>query len=347
MNQADQHRNARRGIVTGGTWCADHNKLVENWPDEEGLVKILGEEVRGGGSACNLAIDMKRLDPDLPVATMGLLGDDADGQLLLQQAASEKLDHSKLTILVGHRTTFTDAFTSQDSARRTHLFHPGVSETLNPTHFNFSDTQAQILHLGLPGIHAQMDSPWEGDANGWVTVLKNAKRAGLKTNLELCSIAPDQLRELVVPCLEQLNYLIVNDYEIAAVAGKPTDHGQETNLEACIANAHLVLSSSSLDLVIVHFPHGAVAITAQGDQVTCPSVNMPTDKIAGTNGAGDAFAAGALYGLHQNWELDETLNLAHASAAASMRHIGTTDALTGWADCLQLANQYGWRNPLA
>jgi hypothetical protein len=31
----------RHGIITGGTWCADHNKLVERWPNEEELVEIM------------------------------------------------------------------------------------------------------------------------------------------------------------------------------------------------------------------------------------------------------------------------------------------------------------------
>ena len=49
-------QNIRTGILTGGTWCADHNRLVERWPEEDGLVQILSEDIRGGGSACNLAI---------------------------------------------------------------------------------------------------------------------------------------------------------------------------------------------------------------------------------------------------------------------------------------------------
>ena len=57
----------RHGIITGGTWCADHNKLVERWPNEEELVEIISEEIRGGGSACNLGVNIKRLDPELPV----------------------------------------------------------------------------------------------------------------------------------------------------------------------------------------------------------------------------------------------------------------------------------------
>ena len=76
----------RKGIVTGGTWCADHNKCVSHWPGEEEVVEILTNEVRGGGSACNLAIDLKRLDPDFSVSTIGLIGDDEDGRTLIAEA---------------------------------------------------------------------------------------------------------------------------------------------------------------------------------------------------------------------------------------------------------------------
>ncbi|MEL0196203.1 MAG: hypothetical protein VW870_04110 [Rhodobiaceae bacterium] len=30
ISAADRH-----GIIAGGTWCADHNKLVDRWPGEE------------------------------------------------------------------------------------------------------------------------------------------------------------------------------------------------------------------------------------------------------------------------------------------------------------------------
>jgi len=72
----------RRGIVTGGTWCVDRNKLVDFWPAEEEVSEILAVEMQGGGPGCNLAIDMKRLDPSFPIATIGLVGDDDDGRFL-------------------------------------------------------------------------------------------------------------------------------------------------------------------------------------------------------------------------------------------------------------------------
>ena len=333
----------RCGFITGGTWCADHNKLVERWPAEEDLVIILAEEIRGGGSACNLALDIRRLDPAIPVATIGVLGDDADGRVLVDQAGAAGLDCGGLVMMPGRRTTFTDAFTAGDTGRRTHLYHAGTSGELTPDQFSFEDCRARILHLGLPGLHAQMDAAWMGDANGWVAVLKAARAAGLKTNFEMCSLPAARLHEIVTPCLAHLDYLIVNEFEIAALAGRSVTLGQDTDIDSCLADAVKVLAGGSMEVVIVHFPAAAIAVTRQGQQLITPSVNIPADQIAGSNGAGDAFAAGALYALHEGWALDRVMALAHAAAAASMRHIGTTDAMMSWSDCLALASKYGTR----
>ena len=331
----------RYGIIAGGTWCADHNKLVDRWPGEEEQVLIRDQEVRGGGPACNLAIGVKRLDPEIPVATIGLLGDDADGHILQSQAQREGLDCSRLVTLPGCRTTFTDAFASEETGRRTHLYYPGTSDLLTPDHFQFEGSRARILHLGLPGLHEKMDKPWNGDSSGWVTVLKGARAAGIKTNLELCSLPAPRLLEVAAPCLTHLDYLIINDFEVAALSQRPIRHGEEVDLRDCLANAKDVFDRGSMELLVVHFPQGAIAMQRGADPLVTSSVAVPKEAIAGSNGAGDAFTSGILYGMHQGWRLRDALQLAHAAAAASMRHIGTTDSIEGWQDCLALAAVYG------
>ncbi len=84
----------RRGFLTGGTWCADHNKLLDRWPVEETVTRILEESVEGGGSACNFGIDIRRLDPSMPVATIGCVGDDEDGRILLRYADDNGIDRT-------------------------------------------------------------------------------------------------------------------------------------------------------------------------------------------------------------------------------------------------------------
>ena len=88
-------------------------------------------------------------------------------------------------------------------------------------------------------------------------------------------------------------------------------------------------------------------MSRDGSTVTHPSVNVPPDQIRGANGAGDAFAAGLLYGLHEAWSPERALVLANAVAAASLRDISTSATIESVADCLALAERWGWRESLA
>ena len=58
---------ARNGVVTAGTWCVDYNKSIADWPAEDTSNEVLAVDRQGGGSACNMALDLKRLDPGIDV----------------------------------------------------------------------------------------------------------------------------------------------------------------------------------------------------------------------------------------------------------------------------------------
>ena len=333
----------RHGFITGGTWCVDNNRMVTHWPEEDGHAQFIAEERHGGGSGCNFALNIKRLDSAMPVETITIVGDDELGRFLLSLARDAGIGHAQMHFTTDASTQWTDAFISKASGRRTHIFNPGASSSLTPDHFDFSSTNARYLHLGLPGMHQHLDGPWQGDINGWVTVLKRARAAGLKTNLELASINPVLLAKLVLPCLPHLDLIIVNDSEIGALSGKDTLPGGVTDVAACERAARHVLENGAMDIVVVHCPVVAIAVTRAGASFTKPSTLIPRSLVAGANGAGDAFAAGMLYGLHEGWSIEDALTLAHAAAAASLRSLSTTGAVEPWRKCLELANQWGWR----
>jgi sugar/nucleoside kinase (ribokinase family) len=337
---------ARRGIVTGGTWCVDRNKLVEFWPAEDGIAEILAVETGNGGSASNLAIDIKRLAPDLPVETIGLVGNDEDGRFLLAAADAHGIDRRQIAITDEVPTQYTDAFGSRRSGRRTHIYFPGTAALLTPDHFDLQRTTGRIFHLGLPGVHRKMDAAWGDAENGWVAVLRKAKASGLETNLELPSIDRDFLARLVRPCLPHLDYLIVNDHEIGAIAGEQTLRDGRADIEACLRAARRLLAAGPMRLIVVHFPLGAVVACRDGTVLRRPSVRVPASEVAAANGAGDAFAAGMVYGLHEAWSIEDAISLAHATAAASLRAVSTTGSVESWQACLELAKKWGWRDPI-
>src|SRR5208337_3116813 len=213
---------ARRGVLSAGTFCVDFNKSIARWPSEDTANEVLEVVRQGGGSGFNMAMDVKRLDPDFPVEAMGVVGDDDLGRFLFGECDAHGVERARLQALPGGATMSVDAFNVRDTGRRTHFYHQGVAATMTPDHFDFTATGARILHLGLPGAHQAMDRPWRGEANGWAAVLRKARLAGLRTNLELMTIPASRLAELGRPCLPHLDFLIVNDFEIGALAGRET-----------------------------------------------------------------------------------------------------------------------------
>jgi len=338
---------ARIGIVTAGSWCVDYNKSIADWPAEDTSNEVLAVDRQGGGSACNMALDLKRLDRALPVETMGVVGDDDEARFLFAQCDGAGVERSGLIKLLGGATMTVDAFNVKSNGRRTHFYHQGVAATLSPEHFDFSRSNAKFLHLGLPGAHKRMDSPWRGEANGWVPTLAAARRAGMVTNLELMTTARERIAELARPCLPHLDLLIVNDYEIGAVADMETRRAGKADPPAIRAALAKALTQGAMRLAVAHFPEGAIALTRAGAVFAVGSVAAPREAIAGVNGAGDAFAAGLLYGLHEERAIEEALRLGHACAAASMRAVSTTAGVGTVAECLALADQWGWRPPPA
>ncbi len=333
----------RRGFISGGTWCVDRNCVVSFWPGEDSIAEYLGDESEGGGSGYNLAVNMRRIDPTMPVEAITLIGDDDTGRLLLQLAAQHGIDRRQIHVAANESTQFTDAFISKASGHRTHIFRRGVASKLCPDHFDFSESNARYLHLGLPGIHDLLDNAWGEDANGWVTVLRKARAQGLNTNMELPSVDPAILSAIVRPCLPHLNLIIINDMEVGALAGMMTKPGGQTDAQACERAARNVLERGVEDMVVVHWPECAVAVPRNSAAVFKASVTIPQGQVTSANGAGDGFASGMLYGLHEGWPLEQCLRLAHANAACSLRALSTTGAIEPWRKSLELADDWGWR----
>ncbi|NND90165.1 MAG: carbohydrate kinase family protein [Granulosicoccus sp.] len=329
----------RRGIICAGCWTVDRIKLVDKWPAEEELARILAVERQGGGSSHNVGIDLCKLDPTLPVATIGLLGQDIDGDFLFDQATTCEMDTSQLWRTAASATSYTDVISVTDTGKRTFFHYPGANDLLEPRHFSFTGRRERILHLGLLSVHALMDADHDEGHNGWSKVLEAARSAGLKTSIEMVSTDRHRNRLLATPCLPHLDYLIVNDQEIGAIADLPTLIDGKTDIDICLQAADRVLASGNMKLVAVHYPTGAVCITRSGERHVTRSLKVPKSRIKGTVGAGDAFAAGFLYAIHEQWSVEQALELAHVVAAASLRSLTTVGAVGSLAQCRQFADE--------
>ncbi len=327
----------RKGILCAGCWTLDQIRIIDHWPNEESLALTLRTDKQGGGSAHNVSIDLKKMDASLPVYAAGLLGKDVAGDFLVEQAKLSGVDTTQLQRTADATTSFTDVMSVESTGKRTFFHHTGANDLITPDHINVERCRAKILHLGLLGVHKILDEPWKQEVNGWVEILKRAKSVGLHTNIEMVSIDADVNRRLALPCLKYLNSLIVNDYEAGCLSRIETIHNGEADADACMSAAKHLLSIGAMDFVIVHFPGGAAAVNKSGDEFLVPSINVKPDLIKGSVGAGDAFSAGVLYGVHSERPLEQCVLLGHAIAAASLRSETTVGSVTTVDECLRLA----------
>jgi sugar/nucleoside kinase (ribokinase family) len=99
-------------------------------------------------------------------------------------------------------------------------------------------------------------------------------------------------------------------------------------------------------LVVIHFPEGAFARTRKGEDFWQASLKLPAGYIGGTAGAGDAFCAGVLLGLHEEWDLQKCLLTGVSIAAASLSDPTCTAGVKSLGSSLALAKKFGFRRAL-
>lgn len=328
----------RSGIVLAGTVVLDIVHMVERWPDEEQIAFVRQTVEAPGGPPHNAAAGLVKLGAGFPVTLIGAIGDDAMGDTFITIAKSYGLDTSHMRRVTGINTDCTQVMTSQATGRRTFFVHSGCNTTLTVEQMLPASDRAKIYYLGSPGISSSLDA-----TDGWRKILNTVRGRGFKTAMELCPVPADLQRAQTLPCLPLLDYFVINDSEAEILSGLAVTRDGRFDCDAAIRAAEDLLKRGVRDLVVIHHPHGAVAVARGGTTSRAASVNVPPAEIIGTVGAGDAFYAGMLFGIHEAWPLEHSLALANAAAATSLHSATTSAAIRPWQQCLDYAQRCGLR----
>jgi len=224
--------NRRGGILCAGTILVDAGKVIDAYPALDHLATIEHVSLSTGGPALNMAVDLRLLGAAFPIGVLGAVGDDEHAAFLLAECAGLGIDAAGIRRLAGAVTSFTDVMVERDGGRRTMFHHSGANALFDASTADLQTSRARILHTGAPGIHPIMDSPLPGGGNGWSALLQRAQAAGLHTNMELVSLAPDRIAEVALPCLPYLDSIVINELEAGALTGThapvPTADGRWT-----------------------------------------------------------------------------------------------------------------------
>lgn len=329
---------SRKGIVLSGSVILDVVNTVDHWPAEETVSFIQRTDYGAGGPPHNAAAGLVKLGAPFPVKLLGATGDDAYGTILRRSAAGLGLETSGLATRPGVETSYTHVMQSAANGRRTFFHQVGVNAHLATDDLLPPDDSALMFYAGSPGVMRAMD---EGD--GWPELFRRARERGFKTCLELVPVDRRIINRLVPPCLPHCDIVVINDHEAEAVTGIAVTKGAALDIRAAAAACQSLLSMGVGALAAIHHPDGAAAATRDGETAVRGAVRVPEEDIVGTVGAGDAFYAGMLFGIHEGWPLERCLDLGNAAAATSLQAATTSASIRPWAECLAYAGRHGIR----
>lgn len=307
----------RRGIIAIGNLLVDQSLCCTEYPQESMLTQISHSGKSCGGGCTNVLFDLARLDPTLPLALSGIIGRDEFGDFILEEAANHQVDTSRVRISEQDATSFTYVMVNSQNGNRTFFHHMGANHRLCADDFANLGGQARIAHVAylllLPALE-QEDSAWKTTG---AKALAALQEQGFQVSLDLVS-APETSRyqQWVKPALPWVDYLIINDEEAKRLT--------QRNDDDYFAAARELLTMGVRQIVCIHYPQGAVAVNAQGEAVDVPAYHVPQSQIVSTLGAGDAFCAGVLYGIHEGWPLEKALRLGCASAHFNLFSLSAT-----------------------
>ena len=300
----------KTGIAVAGTILVDKINQIAAYPASGELTKILSVSRAVGGAVPNVGIDIKRVDPTIPVKAVGKIGNDSDGDFLESVLSENGVDTTGL-VRGDASTSFTDVM-SIVGGQRTFFTYPGACADFGYDDVDFENLNVKMLHLGYFLLLDKVDG---GDGE---KILKKAQEMGIKTSIDLVSENSDRYH-IVKSCLKYVDNVIINELEAGMIAGIEP---KRENLEI-IARAIKEMGVS--ERVIIHMPETGVCLSDNGF-FELPSWELPKGFIKGKTGAGDAFCAGALIGIYRGLDEMGILTLAQKAATASL---SAADAIGG------------------
>lgn len=321
-----------------GNWLVDTVKFIDVYPTKGNLVTITDLEVGLGGCSHNVLVDLARLKSGLPLYAGGCIGRDAYGQMVLDAIAENQIDGKYITILDDAATSYTDVMSEVNGDKTRTFFHcRGANARLTIDHIRKVDAPAKIFHLGYLLLLDELDKKDPEYGVVAARALKELQEKGYETSVDVVSEEGNRFREVILPCLQYTDYLIINEVEAGACCNMELRDAQgNVELQKVKEAAELLIEKGVRKMCVIHFPEGGFAMSKDGSQMYKATDMLPKSQIVSAVGAGDAFCAGTLYALHEGYEMEHMLEFANACARFNL----SNPTSTGGAPTIQTINEY-------
>jgi sugar/nucleoside kinase (ribokinase family) len=300
-------------VVCLGILVADVIARPVDGLPRDGSLDVVDEiGLRGGGCALNTASTLVKLGLSATIA--GKVGADAFGEFILGVADQRGIDRRAVVRDQASSTSATVVLVAA-VGEQVFLHHPGANARLHAEELDHELLFAgRALHIGGALV---MDGL---DGEPFARILAEAKARGLTTSLDTVWDATDRW-ERVLPMLPHVDLAAPNLREAQAITGE-TEPARAAERLHELGAAEVVLKLGADGC----FVHGVGRIEP-----------VRVETVDGT-GAGDAFAAGLLYGRLAGWPLERAARFANAAGALATTAVGAVEGVRELDETLAFAH---------
>jgi sugar/nucleoside kinase (ribokinase family) len=340
---------AEGGVICAGSIITDYVVIVDQWPLENSLSNIHHQTKTGGGGPYNVVKDLRSMDKNLPLSIVGLLGNDDNGQWLINDCKKSNIDINQLHITNDKTpTSYTYVISVESTGRRTFFNQRGTNSLLNDIHFDFNylvnKKHYNLFYLGYITLLDRLDEIIDNKTIA-SQVLNKAKQFGLETIVDFVSVDNPLYSKIAQLTLPYVDHLILNEIELGLILNQSFQ--QSTILKIEQAAKLLIENYGVQRTVTIHFDRGAVCVSRENnlniESFFQGSFSLPNGYIKGAVGAGDAFAAGFIYGIYKKWSIQERLRCGICVAAMCLTDVTPSSGVGDIEECLKLKETFSFR----
>ena len=330
-----------RGIAIAGLITVDYNKVIDRYVEKGMLSNILSCTRGVGGCVTNTIINLSKIDPAIPLYAYGGIGNDENGQYVLNTLRQHGINTQGIKIFEGELTAFTDVMTVETTGERTFFFAKGANSRFSYEDIDFDAINTDMFHMG----YALMLDPFDKEDPEHGTVmartLAKVQSKGIKTSIDLVSVDHERYSDIVQASLKYCNYIIINEIEAGKTVNlSPYSADGKIDVKQIRKICEKILDAGVQELVVIHAPQGGWAMTSDGEFYYCPSLKLPPGYIQGSVGAGDAFCAGMLYSIYRELPIEESLKIACAAAACNLSEVDSVSGMKSIEEIRELYEKY-------
>jgi len=312
------------GIAVAGNIICDIIKTVDAYPPCGTLADIKRVSKSVGGCVPNTAINLAKLG-DVKVKALGAVGDDAEGQFVIDELKTAGVCVGGIIVRSEH-TSFTDVM-SVEGGERTFFHMRGVNAVFGPDDIDLDALNCKILHVGYHMLLDKFDAADAKHGTVMAGFLKEVQKKGIKTSIDVVSQSGGDFRRTVLPGIKYCDYVIINELEAGQIVGiEPRDKADKLLVNNIKKILEELIKCGVREKAIIHCPEGGFCLCRKAGYNFVPSLKLPKGYVVGKVGAGDAFCAGALYGIYKCF--DDAVMLDSANRVAA-RNLAFCDSVLG------------------